>query len=186
MIINNRSRCIYFSYHTNRMDNELIHQYLNVTVDVNDVAKQQTAIVFGNQHFSLTGIRPHSKQFVEIGGIHIKEKTVNETLPPAIETFLNSSRDGDDVLFISWGSMIRASTMDGNKVKTILTVLKKHNIRVIWKWETEEVPVNDDRILFVKWAPQLTLLCEYNINLLKILDFHRSFVTFSVFNIHFI
>ncbi|XP_073820836.1 UDP-glycosyltransferase family 36 member A1 [Musca autumnalis] len=152
-----------YRYHTNRLDNELIHHHLNVSVDVNSIAKQQTAIVFGNQHYSLTGIRPHSEQFVEIGGIHIQENKVNEKLPSHVEKFLEMSKG--DVLFISWGSMVRASTMEADKLNAILSALVKSKLKVIWKWETDEVPIKNDNFLFVKWAPQLSLLCHPKIKL---------------------
>uniref|UniRef100_A0A1I8MES1 UDP-glucuronosyltransferase n=1 Tax=Musca domestica TaxID=7370 RepID=A0A1I8MES1_MUSDO len=155
---------LFYRYHTNRLDNELIRHNLNVTVDVNNIAQQQTALVFGNQHYSLAGIRPHTEQFVEIGGIHIQEDKVHEKLSPTIEEFLDKS-NGKSVLFISWGSMIRASTMEATKLNTIFSALEKSKVRVVWKWETDDVPIKNENFLFVKWAPQLSLLCHPKINL---------------------
>lgn len=149
----------YFSYYTNYLDNELIQHYLNIKVDVNAIAKQNTRLIFGNQHYSLMGIRPRTQQFVEIGGIHITEKALDNNLQSTIQTFLETSKE--DVLFISWGSMIKSSTMDNEKLQAILAVLKKLPMKVIWKWESDEFPVQSEQFLFIKWAPQLPLLCKY-------------------------
>lgn len=139
----------------------MIKHYLNIEVDVAEIAKQNTRLIFGNQHYSLMGIRPFTQQFKEIGGIHINEQEVNKVLSPEIDLFLKNTQK--DVLFISWGSMIRGSSLDQKKLQAILKVLKKLDINIIWKWETDEVPIESIKFLFVKWAPQLTLMCKYGI-----------------------
>ncbi|XP_033174081.1 UDP-glucuronosyltransferase [Drosophila mauritiana] len=152
-----------YKYHSNRADNELVRKYLGVQVDVEEVARTQTAFVFGNQHYSLMGSRPQSLQFVEIGGVHITKKAEQE-LPQNIVNFLNQSAEG--VIFISWGSMVRASSIDEDKLSAILEVLKSQPLKIIWKWEAEETPDTDSsKFLFVKWAPQLALLCHPKVKL---------------------
>jgi len=147
-----------YKYHSNRADNLLIRKYLGVEIDVEEVARTQTAFIFGNQHYSLMGSRPQSLQFVEIGGVHITKKAEQE-LPESITNFLNRSNEG--VIFISWGSMVRASSIDEDKLTSILEVLQHQPLRIIWKWEGDETPKTDSsKFLFVKWAPQLALLCK--------------------------
>lgn len=150
-----------YKYHSNAADNEVIRRYLGLEMDVEEVARQQTAFIFGNQHYSLMGSRPQSLQFVEVGGVHITEKAEKE-LPEEITSFLNQSEQG--VIFISWGSMVRASSIDGDKLAAILEVLQESSLRIIWKWEEDEKvktpKVDSSKFLFVKWAPQLALLCE--------------------------
>ncbi|EDV57648.2 LOW QUALITY PROTEIN: uncharacterized protein Dere_GG24956 [Drosophila erecta] len=152
-----------YKYHSNRADNELVRRYLGVEVDVEEVARTQTAFVFGNQHYSLMGSRPQSLQFVEIGGVHITTKAQQE-LPEHIAQFLDQS--GEGVIFISWGSMVRASSIDADKLSAALEVLKGQPLKIIWKWEADEPPVADSaKFLFVKWAPQLALLCHPKVKL---------------------
>ncbi|XP_043662737.1 UDP-glucosyltransferase 2 [Drosophila teissieri] len=152
-----------YKYHSNRADNALVRKYLGVEVDVDEVARTQTAFVFGNQHYSLMGSRPQSLQFVEIGGVHITKKAEQE-LPEHIANFLNKSEEG--VIFISWGSMVRASSIDADKLSAILEVLKSQPLKIIWKWEADEAPAADSsKFLFVKWAPQLALLCHPKVKL---------------------
>ncbi|KAH8262178.1 hypothetical protein KR038_006575, partial [Drosophila bunnanda] len=155
-----------YKYHSNPADNEVIRKYLGLQMDVEEVARKQTAFIFGNQHYSLMGSRPQSLQFVEIGGVHITEKAEKE-LPEEIASFLNQSEKG--VVFISWGSMVRASSIDKEKLAAMLEVLQGLPFRIIWKWEEDEKvktpKVDPSKFLFVKWAPQLALLCHPKVKL---------------------
>ncbi|XP_023305658.2 UDP-glycosyltransferase UGT5 [Lucilia cuprina] len=152
-----------YRYYTNYHDNKLIKHYLNIDIDVAQIAKQNTRLIFGNQHYSLMGIRPTTQQFVEIGGIHIKDEEINKVLPKEVDSFLENSKG--DVLFISWGSMIKGSTLDADKLKAILNILTRLDINVIWKWESNETPIKSDKFLFIKWAPQLSLICHPKVTL---------------------
>jgi len=58
--------------------------------------------------------------------------------------------------------MVRASSIDEDKLSAILEVLKSQPLKIIWKWEADETPDTDaSKFLFVKWAPQLALLCKF-------------------------
>ncbi|KAH8369048.1 hypothetical protein KR200_010824 [Drosophila serrata] len=155
-----------YKYHSNPADNEVIRRYLGVEIDVEEVARKQSAFIFGNQHYSLMGSRPQSLQFVEIGGVHITQKAEKE-LPEEITRFLNQSEKS--VIFISWGSMVRASSIDNEKLAAMLQVLQGLPLRIIWKWEEDQKvktpKVDSSKFLFVKWAPQLALVCHPKVKL---------------------
>lgn len=153
---------VIYRLHTNRADNALIKRHLDVDIDVDEVAREQTAFILGNQHYSHLGSRPQTPQFLEVGGLHINGSE-KQQLPPKIVHFLQESPQG--VIFISWGSMVRASSIDAEKLSHILQVLNEQPMNVIWKWETdaqEMPPLKPGKFLFVKWAPQLALLCKLN------------------------
>lgn len=143
-------------------DNAVIKKYLNLDVDVREVAKT-TSLVFVNQHYSLSGNRPLTSQVKEIGGVHIPQENKFPPIPKAIEDFLNASNE--TVLFISFGSMLRSSTIPKHKFDGIVAALKKLNLRVIWRWDSEKVPLTSSQFIFPKWAPQLSLLCHPKVNL---------------------
>ncbi|XP_037935861.1 UDP-glucosyltransferase 2 [Teleopsis dalmanni] len=151
-----------YRFYTNYLDSKVIKKYLQIDVDVNEIAKSLTSLIFVNQHYSLSGNRPITPQLIQMGGVHINEKHINDTLPKDITNFLDKIDESatKGVLFISWGSMIRSSSLDRKLINTILKVLKKFPLKVIWKWETDEKPTNSEQILFVKWAPQFNLLCH--------------------------
>ncbi|TDG43842.1 hypothetical protein AWZ03_009753 [Drosophila navojoa] len=154
-----------YRLHTNRADNALIKRHLDIDVDVDAVARAQTAFVLGNQHYSHMGSRPRTQQFLEVGGVHITSKD-EQQLSPRIVQFLEQSEQG--VIFISWGSMVRASSIDADKLDAIIKVLLQQPLNVIWKWESLELPkpqLDASKFLFVKWAPQLALLCQPKVRL---------------------
>ncbi|XP_034473734.1 UDP-glucuronosyltransferase 2B31 [Drosophila innubila] len=152
-----------YKVHSNRADKALIKHHLGIDIDVDEVARRQTAFILGNQHYSHLGSRPVTPQFLEVGGMHITSDAKKQ-LPPKIVEFLQQSKQG--VIFISWGSMVRASSMDEDKMQAMVKVLQKQPLNVIWKWESDEVPhVDASKFLFVKWAPQLALLCQPQVKL---------------------
>lgn len=152
-----------YKVHTNRADKAMIKHHLGIEIDVDAVARTQTAFILGNQHYSHMGSRPKTPQFLEVGGMHITSDAKKQ-LPQEIAEFLQKSQQG--VIFISWGSLVRASSIDEDKLQAILKVLTKQPLNVIWKWETDEHPkVDANKFLFVKWAPQLALLCQPQVKL---------------------
>ncbi|XP_062120630.1 UDP-glycosyltransferase UGT5 [Drosophila sulfurigaster albostrigata] len=152
-----------YKLHTNRADQKLIKQHLGIDIDVDEVARDQTAFILVNQHYSHMGSRPVTPQLIEVGGMHITSDAKKQ-LPQELEQFLQRSPQG--VIFISWGSMVRASSIDADKLQAMLQVLSQQPLNVIWKWETDEHPqVDANKFLFVKWAPQLALLCQPRVKL---------------------
>ncbi|XP_030383636.1 UDP-glucuronosyltransferase 1-7C [Scaptodrosophila lebanonensis] len=152
-----------YRHHSNRVDNALVKRYLNIDVDVAAVAHAQTAVIFVNQHYTLMGSRPRTRQLVEVGGVHISQKQ-SKPLPELISRFLQQSPLG--VIYISWGSMVRASSIGGDKLADILQALQQQPLRVICKWETDQTPqVDAKQFLFIKWAPQLDILCHPKVKL---------------------
>ncbi|XP_055839620.1 UDP-glycosyltransferase UGT5 [Episyrphus balteatus] len=144
-------------------DNAMIKKYLNLDVDVREIAKTMTSLVFVNQHYSLSGNRPLSAQVKEIGGVHIPTGNKLPSIPKDIDDFLNASNE--TVLFISFGSMLRGSTISKDKFESIVSAVKKLNLRVIWRWDSEKAPFTSSRFIFPKWAPQFSLLCDPRVNI---------------------
>lgn len=121
---------------------------------VGELAKQ-TSLMFVNTHFSLEGAKPWSPQIIELGGIHIKE---SKELDVEIKSILDSANDG--VIYVSWGSMIRAESLPEHKRNSLLKAFgtfKKQ--QVIWKWENETLPNQPDNVFIRKWLPQKKILC---------------------------
>ncbi|XP_049311681.1 UDP-glucosyltransferase 2-like [Bactrocera dorsalis] len=153
-----------YRYRTHSDDRKVINKYLNVDFDIEDYAKRSTSLILVNQHYTLHGNKPLTSQLIEIGGIHIDERALNAKLPDEIEKFLENV-PAEGVLFFSWGSMVRSSSMPSEKVQTIVKVLERQPFNIIWKWETDEVPTKSKKFLFVKWAPQLSLICHPKVKL---------------------
>lgn len=117
---------------------------------------QQSSALLVNTHNSLHGSRPHLPNVVEIGGLHIPRKI--NSLPRDLTEFLDSAHDG--ALFFSLGSMIKSTTMPEEKLDAILNVLSSIPRKVIWKWETDELPRKIENIMTRKWLPQFDVMSK--------------------------
>ena len=81
-------------------------------------------------------------------------------LPDDLATFVESAKHG--VIFVSFGSVIRASKMPEDKRKMMLNVFSRLKQKVIWKWETEMADAPDN-VLISSWLPQTSLLAHRNV-----------------------
>ena len=83
-------------------------------------------------------------------------------LPEDLEKFIRESQHG--VIFVSFGSVVKAAKMPEAKRKMMLSVFSKLKQRVIWKWETsmEDAP---DNVMLSSWLPQTSLLAHPGVKL---------------------
>ena len=54
-----------------------------------------------------------------------------------LKEFLDDAKDG--VIYVSFGSVVKAKYMDEDKRKAFLNVFRKLKQKVLWKWETEHM-----------------------------------------------
>lgn len=120
-----------------------------------DIAKEQS-ILLVNTHWSLHGSRPLLPNVIEIGGVHLPSST--KPLPPDITKFLDDANEG--VLYFCLGSMIKTSSMPPAKLQAIIKVLGSIPRKVLWKWETEDLPEKPDNVFISKWLPQFDVLSK--------------------------
>lgn len=121
---------------------------------LNEIARQTSGYLH-NTHYSLHGSKPIVPNVVEIGGIHIGKA---KPLPEDIKRFLDDANEG--ALLFSWGSMVRASTLPKEKLMAILQVLSNIPRKVIWKWETDQLPEKPKNVMITKWLPQYDVMSE--------------------------
>ena len=109
--------------------------------------------------FTGDGLRPVMPKTIMAGLM-----TCNEAKPLSkeLKDFVENSEHG--VIFLSFGSVVKASKMPEAKRKAILAVFSKLKQRVIWKWETamEDAPSN---VMVSSWLPQTSLLAHPNVKL---------------------
>lgn len=124
---------------------------------IGDLAKE-TSLFFVNQHFSLSGAKPLSPSVIELGGIHIQKA---KPLDIDIQRFLDNADEG--VVYISWGSMIRADSLPIPKRDGLLKAVKRLKQKVIWKWENDTLVNQPTNLYISKWLPQREILCHPNV-----------------------
>uniref|UniRef100_A0A7G3B246 UDP-glucuronosyltransferase n=1 Tax=Lutzomyia longipalpis TaxID=7200 RepID=A0A7G3B246_LUTLO len=144
-----------------RTANSIVAEHLGPGIpDVGELAKR-TSLIMVNTHYSLSGTKPLPPSVVEIGGGYLfstHENTLDSKLDPELREFLDSADNG--VIYISWGSMIRAETLPAAKRDGILQALAMQPQKVLWKWENETIPNKPDNVFFRKWMPQRDILCH--------------------------
>lgn len=64
------------------------------------------------------------------------------------------------MIYISWGSMIKATTLPEEKRNAILAALGQFKQKVVWKWEDENIPNKPSNLYVRKWMPQRDILCH--------------------------
>ncbi|XP_041981121.1 UDP-glycosyltransferase UGT5-like isoform X2 [Aricia agestis] len=92
---------------------------------------------------------------IEVGGFHV---TKPEPLPDKLLQFIEESEHG--VIYVSFGSIIKSSVSDSDKIEKIVGALSKLPQRIIWKWEDHKPPGNLDKIYVSKWLPQKDILAH--------------------------
>ncbi|XP_013178836.1 PREDICTED: UDP-glucuronosyltransferase 1-7C-like [Papilio xuthus] len=139
-----------------KKERAIIEKHFRVEIpDLDEIGKNKMSVFLVNTFHTLNGVRPTLPAVIEVGGMHLDHST--KVLPSYIEKFLNESEHG--VILLSFGSLIKTSTIPKYKEDMIVNALGKLKQRVIWKFEgSGEEGTLTGNILRVKWLPQYELL----------------------------
>ncbi|XP_029720092.2 UDP-glycosyltransferase UGT5-like isoform X1 [Aedes albopictus] len=140
-------------------DRQLVAKFGKGLPSVREIARN-TSLILVNQHYTLSGARPLVPAVVEIGGVHIRKQ---KPLPTDIQKVLDHSPEG--VIVISWGSVLRASTLPQKKRDAILNALRRLPMKVLWKWEDESPKGLPKNVIVRKWLPQRDVICHPNVRI---------------------
>ncbi|XP_039956993.1 UDP-glucosyltransferase 2-like [Bactrocera tryoni] len=150
-------RFLYDNFNTPAIDGMVREKFGPNTPSVGELAKK-TSMLFVNQHFSLSGVKPLPPSVLDLGGMHIQK---SKPLDAELQKFIDGAEHG--VVFISWGSMLRADTLPPAKREAIVRAVKQLKQRVIWKWENTTLEDKPDNLYISKWLPQRDILCHPNV-----------------------
>ncbi|XP_053685915.1 UDP-glucosyltransferase 2-like [Sabethes cyaneus] len=126
-----------------------------------DDARKNISLLLVNQHFSKAGPRPYVPAVVEVGGLQTKSKP--DPLPKDLQDWMDGAEHG--VILFSLGSNIQSSSIPGEKLDAVINTLKKLKQRVIWKWDSPDLPNKPSNVLLRPWLPQDDILAHKNIRL---------------------
>lgn len=118
---------------------------------------QKTSLVLVNSHFSLTQSKPFASNVIEVGGIHIRQQ---KPLPKDLQSILDTSESG--AVLVSFGSLVRATTLPESTLYTLLHVFSQFPHRFILKYEGE-LSGKPDNVVIRKWLPQGDIIGHKNI-----------------------
>ncbi|XKL67571.1 hypothetical protein PGB90_003062 [Kerria lacca] len=148
---------IAYYYYFNHYMEEISKNYFNIELPTYDTLHKQVALAFYNNHFSFVS-RPLVPNAINIAGIHIKE---SKSLPTEIQTFIDSAKNG--VIFFSFGTTVKASSMNPEKLEIIKEVFSSIPQKIIWR--TNELNLTDlpSNVMTGQWFPQRDILENKNV-----------------------
>ena len=97
-----------------------------------------------------------------IPSYYIKPKNIDDD--PRLRKFLDEAGP-DGIIYVSFGSALRASVMSDDKRKALLSVFGKLKQKVLWKWETDHMEDQPSNVMLHKWLPQQDVLGHPNVKL---------------------
>jgi glucuronosyltransferase len=116
------------------------------------------SIVISCSHFSVGHPRPFLPDIIEVGGMHMQPA---KPLPGDLLKFADSSAPHGFIYF-SLGSAMKGSDMPEASRQIFIRVFSRLKQKVLWKWETEEMPDLPPNVKLSKWAPQQDILGHPN------------------------
>lgn len=117
--------------------------------------EKSISMILVNNHFAMIKPRPLMPGIVNVGGAHIQPV---KPLPDDLQTFLDGAEHG--VIFMSLGSFMQSSMMPEEKKQIILSVFGSLKQRVLWKFETDDLPPLPSNVMVRKWLPQSDILAH--------------------------
>lgn len=106
-----------------------------------------------NTHPTLGAAVPLQPNMIEIGGFHVKN---HKPLPEDLKTFLDEAKDG--VVYFSLGSNVKSNLLPQDKIRGIMKAFSKLKVKVLWKFEDDELPGKPPNVRIEKWLPQPAVL----------------------------
>lgn len=151
----------WFEYAIWREEQKIIEKKLKRKLPrLSDLGKNSSAVLV-NTHFSINGIRELTPSLIEIGGIHLHNRTIRELNEP-LRTLVENAEEG--FIIFSFGSLVKGSSLPRKQMKAIINAFARLPQTIFWKWEDDisdaiKIPKN---VKFEKWLPQYDLLNQQN------------------------
>ncbi|XP_075163346.1 UDP-glucosyltransferase 2-like [Haematobia irritans] len=126
-----------------------------------DQARKNVSLVLVNDHFTLRFPRPYVPNMIEVGGLHIKENP--EPLSEDLQQYLDNASEG--VIYFSLGSNIQSKDLSSDVLEVLLEGFRELKIKVLWKFEADNLANRPDNVLIRKWFNQPAILAHPNCKL---------------------
>ncbi|XP_035706972.1 UDP-glucuronosyltransferase 2B7-like [Folsomia candida] len=121
----------------------------------------RASLLLSNGHVSINRPKPNLPNVIQVGGMHSRKA---KELPKKIQDFLSSGGDDGFILF-SLGTYLPSSAMSPQKRAIFVNVFSRLKQKVIWKYESNDIPDLQKNILLSKYLPQQDLLGHDKIRL---------------------
>merc|ERR1712136_373956 len=131
---------------------------INDIPDATLIARERAIFLISNSHIATHGSWPYHENVINVGGMHCRE---GQQLPDDLQHFMDSHPEG--VVYVSFGSMFKASSMTWEQKLTFYEAFKELNTPIIWKWNDGNVTDIPKNVRIATWLPQNDLLAHPNL-----------------------
>lgn len=142
----------FYYFITQRSDQNTLAQYYDDIPPLEDLAREIKFLLLYH-NFVLTGSRLFPSNVIEVGGYHVPKA---KPLTGDLKKFVDEAEHG--IIYISFGSVVRCSTMPEDKVQAILDAMSELPHRFIWKWENKTMTFDKNKLYISEWLPQVDIL----------------------------
>lgn len=122
--------------------------------------EKSISMILVNSHFAMVKPRPMMPGIVNIAGAHMKPV---QPLPDNLKQFLDGAEHG--AIYMSLGAFVQSSMMPKETMATILKVFGSLKQRVLWKFESDNLPKLPSNVMVTKWSPQSDVLAHPKLQL---------------------
>lgn len=134
----------------------LLKRYFPNAPDLRDLIYNVSLILL-NSHPSYTEAVPLVPNMIQIAGFHV----VDEPLKSDLKTLLDNSKEG--VVYFSMGSNLKSKNLSPENKKVLMRVFSKLPVKVVWKFEDENLADKPENVIISKWLPQRGILRHPNV-----------------------
>ncbi|XP_072949917.1 uncharacterized protein [Epargyreus clarus] len=147
---------ILYKYFIDRPNENILRRYFDDVPSLEELGREIKFMLLYN-YFVLTGSTLLPANVIEVAGFHVAKP---KPLPDDIRKFIEESEHG--VIYISFGSVLKASTLPNESRDAIIKAVSKLPQRVVWKWDAT-LPGNPKNIYTSRWLPQNDILAHPNV-----------------------
>lgn len=134
--------------------NEVLQKHFPGSPPLEELNKN-ISLVLLNSHVSSNHPVPHVPNMIEIGGFHVYPP---KKLPEDLQEYLDSAEEG--VIYFSMGSNQQSRYFPEEKRKSFIEAFSQLNVKILWKFEDENLPGMPPNVKLKKWLPQQDVLGE--------------------------
>lgn len=137
-----------------RNNQKTLAKYFDDIPPLEDLARDiKFMLLYTN--FALTGSQLYPANVIEVGGYHVDKV---KSLSGNLAKFIEESEHG--IIYISFGSVVKSSTLPNDKFEAIIGAISELPQRVIWKFDDKDKIKEYKNIFAEKWLPQNDILAH--------------------------
>ncbi|XP_017786762.1 PREDICTED: UDP-glucuronosyltransferase 2A3-like [Nicrophorus vespilloides] len=131
----------------------LLREFYNQSTRSVSELKLDIDLVIANANPILNVPRPTVPNYIKLAGLHLHPP---KPLPTDILELLDQSPG--PVIYMSFGSTIKSDLLPSRTIRMLLDVFAELPHKILWKFESDNLPARPDNVQIRPWFPQQDLL----------------------------